>query len=169
MLNSYCTLRYLNFFSVEDLNLVKPQIRRHRAKKQSVHGAASDNEIVIRHHRKTGKDTYIGKTASDVKLRNKKLISKRFAHTSNSMNDLSVMPKNDNSSTEDLQKIDSIEERQQRPRQRSSSLDMGRGNLCQLLFVDSFIKRVMASEIGLLASKKIFKFLSLDYLNRESS
>ena len=93
-------------------------------------GAASDNELS---HRGKNRRQLITKTLrTDTKLLNKTTFSnKGFVRTSNSMNDLSLVktPKPDESSVEDLQKIgDDMEERRRRPRQRSSSLDMGRGS-----------------------------------------
>lgn len=102
-------------------------------KKRTVHGAVSDNEVSSNGQRWRRRGVLFGKaTRSDAKLLNKpNLKVKRFVRASNSMNDLSVIktPKNYESSIEDLHKIDDgMEERRRRPRQRSSSLDMGRGN-----------------------------------------
>ena len=94
----------------------------------------SDNDIGRNSYRGRNRGILRGKvTRSDTKLINKgRLNVKGFVRTSNSMNDLSVIktPKNDGSSVEDLHKLDDdMEERHRGPRQRSSSLDMGRGKI----------------------------------------
>ena len=106
-------------------------LKSKRIKRRGIPGVMSDNEI-SRRGRSRGQ---VSKKVirSDTKLVNRtKLNEKGFVRTSNSMNDLSLVktPRNDESSVEDLQKFDDdMEERRRRPRQRSSSLDMGRGRV----------------------------------------
>ena len=112
-------------------------LKTRRLKRRPMYGAVSDNEVTRRG--KNRRQMIAKVTRSDTKLLNKTMfIGKGFVRTSNSMNDLSLVktPKPDESSVEDLQKIgDDMEERRRRPRQRSSSLDMGRGRLS----LDSFL------------------------------
>ena len=115
-------------FKAEDNDQI--MLKTRRVKRRPMYGAASDNELS---HRGKNRRQLITKTLrTDTKLLNKATFSnKGFVRTSNSMNDLSLVktPKPDESSVEDLQKIgDDMEERRRRPRQRSSSLDMGRGS-----------------------------------------
>ena len=106
-------------------------LKKRRIKRRTLYGTMSDNEAS---RRGKNKGQFVANISrSDAKSRSKgRLNAKGFVRTSNSMNDLSLVktPKQDESSVEDLQKIgDDMEERPRRPRQRSSSLDMGRGGL----------------------------------------
>jgi len=106
-------------------------LKSKRIKRRGIRGVMSDNEISRRGRTRGQVSRKV--IRSDTKLVNQtKLNEKGFVRTSNSMNDLSLVktPRNDESSVEDLQKIDDdMEERRRRPRQRSSSLDMGREKL----------------------------------------
>ena len=123
---------FLFVFEAEDNDHLT--LKSKRIKRRGIRGVMSDNEISRRGRTRGQVSRKV--IRSDTKLVNQtKLNEKGFVRTSNSMNDLSLVktPRNDESSVEDLQKIDDdMEERRRRPRQRSSSLDMGRGKVILL-------------------------------------
>ena len=133
MLATFLQLYYTSFLLTlaEDTNQSTNKIRKRRQKKRYAQGALSDHEVRYR-TTKRNENIFAKATKSDTKLLtnvNKNPVTKRLVRISNSMNDLSVIktPKNDASSVEDLQTIEDDEGKRPRQRQRSSSLDMGRG------------------------------------------
>ena len=104
-----------------------------------MHGTLSDNDVS---KPKNFDNSTIKVSKSDSKLfkhLNTSVMNKKIVRISNSMNDLSVIktPKKDNSSNEDLQTVVvgdvDFDDHRPRERQRSSSLDMGRGEILYIL------------------------------------